>query len=369
MKTKAAVVYQPGKPIEIEELDLAGPRAGQVLVRYHYAGLCHSDIHIQHGDLAARLPMVLGHEGAGIVEDVGPSVTKVKPGDHVVASFIPSCGRCRWCATGQQAICDLGATILDGCLPDGSFPISGPRGSYGAMCMVGTFSQYGTLDESSVVPIRPEIPLDKAALVSCGVPTGWGAAVYSAAVRPGDTVVVIGIGGIGSNAVQGARHAGARYVVAVDPLESKRAKAEEFGATHTVASGAEAIELVQRLTEGVGADSAILTVGLMEPSVVTDGFAAVSKGGTVVLVGLNSFDEQTVELPGSVMVLFKKTVKGTVFGDCNPTYDIPRLLGLYQSGQLKLDELITRSYSLEDVNLGYEDLLAGRNTRGILALD
>jgi S-(hydroxymethyl)glutathione dehydrogenase/alcohol dehydrogenase len=182
-------------------------------------------------------------------------------------------------------------------------------------------------------------------------------------------VVVIGVGGIGSNAVQGARYAGAKYVVAVDPVETKQAKARELGATHAVASGTEAIELVQRLTDGVGADSAILAVDLMRPSVVADGFAAVSKGGTVVLVGLSSVAEQTIELPGSMMVLFKKTLKGTLFGDCNPTYDIPRLLGLYQSGDLKLDELITRTYPLEDVNLGYEDLLAGRNTRGVLVLD
>jgi len=188
-------------------------------------------------------------------------------------------------------------------------------------------------------------------------------------VRAGHVAVVFGVGGIGINAVQGAAYAGARNVVAVDPLANKRDAALAFGATHVVATAEEATALVMDLTRGVGADSAILTVDLMTPEVVAAGFGIVSKGGTVVLTGLNSFDQLTVQLPGSVMTLFKKTVKGTVFGDCNPTTDIPRLLGLYQSGDLKLDELITRTYSLDEINLGYDDLLAGRNIRGVLALD
>ncbi|HEY1703913.1 MAG TPA: NDMA-dependent alcohol dehydrogenase [Trebonia sp.] len=369
MKTKAAVLYEAGQPMEIEELEVAGPRAGQVLVRFHYAGLCHSDVHVQHGDMDARLPMVLGHEGSGIVEDIGPGVDMVKVGDHVVASFIPCCGRCRWCSSGKQSICDLGATILEGCLPDASFPLTGPKGNYGAMCMVGTFSQYGTLDQASVVPIDDQLPLDKAALVSCGVPTGWGSAVNAAEVRPGDTVLVVGIGGIGVNAVQGARFAGARHVVAVDPVPFKRDRARDFGATHSAASGAEAQALIQELTYGVGADSAILAVGLMQPEIVRDGFNTIRKGGTVVVTGLNKFGMDTIDLPGAEMTLFRKTVRGTVFGDCNPRVDIARLLGLYADGLLNLDDLITNTYSLDQVNLGYDDLLAGKNIRGLLTID
>ena len=180
MKTKAAVVYEPGKRIEIEELDLDGPREGEVLIRYTHAGLCHSDIHVAHGDLEARLPMVLGHEGAGIIEEVGPGVTRVKPGDHAVLSFIPNCGVCRYCATGRQSICDMGATILEGYLPGERFPITGPRGQYGAMCMIGTFSQYGVISQTSAVKVDDDLPLDKAVLVGCGVPTGWGSAVNTA---------------------------------------------------------------------------------------------------------------------------------------------------------------------------------------------
>lgn len=366
MKTRAAVVYEPGKPIEIEDLDLDGPKEGEVLIRYTHAGLCHSDVHVAHGDLEARLPMVLGHEGAGVIEEVGPGVSRVQAGDHVVCSFIPNCGTCRWCATGQQAICDMGAKILEGSLPGPRFPLTGPRGEYGAMCMLGTFSQYGTVHQNSVVKVDDDLPLDKAVLVGCGVPTGWGSAVYSADVRPGETVVIYGIGGIGINAVQGAAYAGAKNVIAVDPLENKREKAMELGATHAVSTAEEAQQLAVQLTRGVGAEKAILTVDLMTAEVVGHAFNAVGKGGTVVLVGLNKLTEPTIQLPGTILTLFKKTVKGTLFGDCNPTTDIPKILGLYQSGDLKLDEIITRTYTLDQVNEGYEDLLAGKNVRGVV---
>jgi len=366
MKTKAAVVHEVGKPIDIVELDLDGPKDGEVLIRYTHAGLCHSDVHIQSGDLPGRLPMVVGHEGAGIIEEVGPGVTRVKAGDHVVCSFIPNCGVCHWCATGQQSICDMGATILEGYLPGERFPFTGPKGNYGGMCMLGTFSQYGTIHQNSVVKVDDDLPLDKAVLVGCGVPTGWGSAVNTANVRPGDTVVVFGIGGIGINAVQGARYAGAKNLIAVDPLENKREKAMELGATHAVATAEEAQQLAVDLTRGVGANSAIVTVGVVEQQVVTEAFNAIGKGGVVVLTGLNKLDINNVQLPGSVMTLFRKTVKGSLFGDCNPTTDIPKILGLYQSGDIKLDEIITKTYTLDQVNEGYEDLLNGKNVRGVI---
>jgi len=366
MKTRAAVVYEPGKRIEVEELDLDGPREGEVLIRYTHAGLCHSDIHIAHGDLPARLPMVLGHEGAGIIEEVGAGVTRVAPGDHVVCSFIPNCGVCRYCATGRQSICDMGATILEGYLPGGRFPITGPRGEYGAMCMIGTFSQYGVISQTSAVKVDDDLPLEKAVLVGCGVPTGWGSAVNTANVRPGDTVAIYGIGGIGINAVQGARYAGAKNVVAIDPLENKREKAMELGATHAFATAEEAQEAITEMTRGQGADSAILTVDLMTADVVSAGFNAIGKGGIVVVTGLNKLELPTVTLSGSVLTLFRKTVKGSLFGDCNPTTDIPKILGLYQAGDLKLDEIITQTYTLDEVNEGYEDLLAGKNVRGVI---
>ncbi|MDO9377921.1 MAG: NDMA-dependent alcohol dehydrogenase [Nocardioidaceae bacterium] len=366
MKTQAAVVVEAGKPIEIEELELDKPQAGEVLIRYTHAGLCHSDVHVAHGDLEARLPMVLGHEGAGIIEEVGPGVTRVAVGDHVVCSFIPNCGSCRYCASGQQSICDMGATILEGYLPGERFPITGPRGNYGAMCMLGTFSQYGVIHQNSAVKVDDDLPLEKAVLVGCGVPTGWGAAVNTANVKAGDTVAIFGIGGIGINAVQGARLSGAKNIVVIDPLENKREKAMELGATHAFASAAEAQDKITDLTRGQMADSAILTPGLMTSEIVASGFNAIGKGGTVVLTGLNKLEEQNIELPGSIMTLFRKTLKGSLFGDCNPTTDIPKILGLYQSGDIKLDEIITRTYTLDQVNEGYDDLLAGKNVRGVV---
>jgi alcohol dehydrogenase (nicotinoprotein) len=368
MKTKAAVIVEAGKPFEIETLNLDGPQENEVLIRYSYAGLCHSDLHVLHGDFPARLPLVGGHEGAGVVEDVGPGVSRVKPGDHVVCSFIPSCGVCRWCATGQQAICDWGATILDGYLPPNRFPRTGQRGDYGALCMLGTFSELGTVHQNSVVKVDAHLPLDKAVLVGCGVTTGWGSAVYAADVEPGDTVIVFGIGGIGVNALQGARHAGASTIIAVDPLPYKRQRAMEFGATHAVSTAGEAQVLGHELTWGVGADEAIITVGVVQEPEVTAAFNAIRKGGTVVITGMGRLDELTVQLPSTVMALYKKTVKGTLFGDANPTVDIPKLLKLYDSGELMLDELVTRTYCLDDVNVGYDDMQQGINIRGVIDL-
>jgi len=298
--------------------------------------------------------MVLGHEGAGIIEEIGPGVTRVKPGDHVVLSFIPNCGVCRYCATGRQSICDMGATILEGYLPGERFPMTGPRG------------QYGVISQTSAVKVADDLPLDKAVLVGCGVPTGWGSAVNTANVAPGDTVAIYGIGGIGINAVQGARYAGAKNVIAIDPLENKREKAMELGATHAFATAEEAQAAIADMTRGQMADSAILTVDLMTAEVVSAGFDAIGKGGTVVVTGLNKLEIPTVTLSGSILTLFRKTVKGSLFGDCNPTTDIPKILGLYQAGDLKLDEIITRTYTLDEVNEGYDDLMAGKNVRGVM---
>jgi S-(hydroxymethyl)glutathione dehydrogenase/alcohol dehydrogenase len=366
VKSVAAVLHEAGKPLEIEEIELDGPAEGEVLIRFTHAGLCHSDLHVMQGDIPGWLPMVLGHEGAGVVEEIGPGVNRVAVGDHVVCSFIPSCGTCHWCATGQQAICDMGALTMRGHLPGDRWPITGRAGRYGAMCILGTFSQYGVISQNSAVRIEPDLPLDAAALVGCGVPTGWGSAVHAADVRPGDIVLVFGVGGIGVNAVQAARFAGARYVIAVDPLANKREFAERLGATHSVPDGASAGELARQLSRGLGADKAILTPSTMTAEVVTEAFEATGKASTIVLTSMSNPAEHTLQLPGVLATLYKKTIKGSLFGDCNPTTDIPRLLELYRTGDLKLDELITTRYRLEQVNQGYDDLLAGKNVRGLI---
>lgn len=369
MKTKAAILRDVHQPFDIVELDLDGPREGEVLIKYVAAGLCHSDEHLRHGDIVPRFPIVAGHEGAGIIEEVGPGVTRLKPGDHVICSFLPVCGSCRWCASGKTNICDWGATILDGCMPDGSYRFHLDGQDLGAMCMIGTFAERATIRQESCIKVADDVPLDKAVLIGCGVPTGFGSAVHAAETEVGDTIAIYGVGGIGINAVQGAALAGAANVVAIDPLANKREAAEQLGATHSAATAEEAHELIQQLTHGVGADKAIVTVGVVDSEVTTNAFHAIRKGGTVVITGLADPTKNTIELPGALLTLFEKRIQGSLFGSGDPYKDIPRLVNMYQSGQLKLDELITNTYTLDDVNKGYEDLLNGVNVRGVIIHD
>ncbi|HEX7321684.1 MAG TPA: NDMA-dependent alcohol dehydrogenase [Mycobacterium sp.] len=367
MKTTAAVLRGPEQPFEITELNLDGPSAGEVLIKFSAAGLCHSDLHMTKPGLPVRYPIVGGHEGSGIIEDVGPGVTKVQPGDHVVCCFIPSCGTCRYCSTGRQNLCDMGITIMEGCMPDGTFRFHAGGEDFGGLCMLGTFAERATVSQHSVVKVDDWLPLESAVLVGCGVPTGWASANYAGGVRAGDTVVIYGIGGVGINAVQGAVHAGAKHVVAVDPVAFKRDTATKFGATHAFETADEALAKIAELTWGQMADQALITVGDVHEDVVSAAFSAIGKGGTVVVVGLTGdFAERAVHVSADELALFGKTIKGTLFGGANPQYDIVRLLRLYDAGQLKLDELVTHRYTLEQVNQGYQDLRDGKNIRGII---
>ena len=361
--TRAAVCRKPGQPWEITELELDDPKANEVRVKFHAAGLCHSDDHIQKGDAPMRMPVVGGHEGAGVVESVGPSVTRVKPGDHVTCSFIPACGKCRYCATGRQQLCDAGKDAATGMFPDGTFRFHSGGEDYGGLCVLGTFSQYAVVHEYSVIKIPDEIGFDVAALVACGVPTGWGSAVRAAGVRAGDTVVIYGMGGVGVNAVQGASLAGAKNVVVVDPVAFKREMAPVFGATHTFAGADEAFEFVRETTWGELADHAIITVGILHDEVIANAIKVVGKCGqvTITAVGNGWINEN----PG-MLIGYQRRIQGSIYGGCSPLVDVPRLIGLYQSGDLKLDELITRRYKLDEVNEGYADMLDGKNIRGVI---
>jgi alcohol dehydrogenase (nicotinoprotein) len=237
------------------------------------------------------------------------------------------------------------------------------------MCMLGTFSERAVISENSAIKVDPDLPLDKVVLIGCGVPTGFGSAVHAAATEPGDTIAIYGVGGIGINAVQGAALAGARNVVAIDPLANKREMAEQLGATHSAATAEEAQQLITELTRGVGADKAIVTVGVVDSEVVTNAFHAIRKGGTVVVTGLADPTKNTIELPGAILTLFEKRIQGSLFGSGDPFHDIPRMVELYQAGDLKLDELITSTYTLDQVNQGYQDLLDGKNVRGVILYD
>ncbi|KQS66670.1 NDMA-dependent alcohol dehydrogenase [Modestobacter sp. Leaf380] len=370
MKTRAAVLKQTGTPFEIVELELDEPKANEVLIRFVAAGLCHSDEHLRHGDIVPRFPIVGGHEGAGVIEAVGPGVSRLAVGDHVICSFLPVCGHCRWCSTGKSNLCDMGATILDGCLTDGTYRFHGEGGEdFGGMCMLGTFSERAVISENSAVKVDKDLPLEKVVLIGCGVPTGWGSAVHAAATEAGDTIAIYGIGGIGINSVQGASLAGARNVVAIDPLANKREAAEQMGATHTCETAEEAHELIQQLTNGLGADKAIITVGVVDSAVVSNAVNTIRKGGTVVITGLADPTKNNIELNSAALTLFEKTVKGSLFGSGDPFHDIPKMVELYQSGDLKLDELITTYYTLDEVNQGYDDLVNGKNIRGVIRFD
>jgi NDMA-dependent alcohol dehydrogenase len=369
MKMNAAVLWEPNQDWSVEEVDLDGPQDGEVLVSFEAAGLCHSDHHVRTGDLPAPTPIVGGHEGAGIVQEVGPGVRDLKDGDHVVASFLPACGRCRWCASGQQNLCDQGSMILTGTQLDGTYRRRARDRDVGAACMLGTFAQHATVPETSLVKIDDDLPLSRACLLGCGVTTGWGSAVNTANVSPGDTVVVIGCGGIGSGAIQGARLAGAEKIVVVDIAEGKRDKAFQFGATHFVTSMPEATALVGELTRGVMADSALLTVGLAEGPMIGEALDIVRKGGAVVLTALASMTDVTPTLPMTLFTLFQKRLLGSLYGEANPRADIHRLLSLYREGKLLLDETVTAEYKLNDINEAYDDMLAGRNIRGVIVHD
>ncbi|MEQ8718277.1 MAG: NDMA-dependent alcohol dehydrogenase [Acidimicrobiales bacterium] len=360
------MMWAPSGNFEITEVEVDDPKANEVLVRYEYAGLCHSDEHLRHGDLTIDPPMVGGHEGSGVIEAVGPGVTAVEPGDHIVTSWMPTCGGvCRFCMMGKSNLCDNGQFLMAGTMLDGTQRVHARGMGMGGVDLLGTFSQWNVIPESACVKVDKGLPLDILAITACGVPTGWGSAVYAADTRPGDVVVIYGVGGIGVNAVQGARHAGAEIIVAVDPVEFKRETAAQLGATHTFASAEEAYEFVWPETHGQGADSAIVTVGIVEPGVVSEAFRVIRKAGTVVVTALAN-PETRLEIPSLELTLYEKRLVGSLFGSGNPHQDIRTVIRLWQSGNLKLEELITNRYPLEDVNKGYDDLLAGINIRGIL---
>jgi alcohol dehydrogenase (nicotinoprotein) len=364
--TRAAIARAAHLGWELTELRLDPPKAHEVRVKFLAAGLCHSDDHITNGDAGVRFPVVGGHEGSGIVESVGPGVRRVKPGDRIVCSYIPACGACRPCSTGHQNMCVKGLNAGTGMFLDGTFRFHQGEEDLGGFCTLGTFSQYAVVSEWACIPLPDDIPFEIGALVGCGVPTGWGSAVYAAGVGVGDTVVIFGAGGVGSNAVQGARYAGAKNVVVVDPVPFKREMAMVFGATHAFADAERAREFVVETTWGQLADHAICTPGLVTEEIVNAAVQLVGKGGKVTVTAAGKRGENAVRVHARNLIGYQRQVRGALFGDSNPLYDVPKLLGLYRSGDIKLDELITRKYRLDEVNDAYQDLADGKNIRGVV---
>ncbi len=368
ISSRAALLYGPGQDYKIETVDLDEPRAGEVLVEMRACGLCHSDEHVRTGDLPLpHYPVICGHEGAGEVSQVGDGVTSVAPGDHVAMAFVPSCGSCKSCLAGQAFVCDLGMKLFDtGIITDGRIAHRIGDEPVARYAQLGVFAERQLLAESSVVKVDPDIPWPAVALVSCGVATGFGSAVNRAGVRPGDTVAVLGIGGVGINAVQGARVAGARRIIAVDPVEFKREQALRFGATHVYSSLDDAIAGVGAMTWGEMCDSVICTFGVMRGELLEPALTLTAKCGTCVVTSVAPIAQAQADVNLFMLAMMNKEIKGCLYGSEGPRTQIPRLLSLYRDGILKIDELITETYQLDQVNEGYADIESGRVLRGII---
>ena len=362
---KAAVLHEVGKPLAVEEIGLEEPRAGEVRIKMAAAGVCHSDHHVMVGDIPAPTPIVLGHEGAGVIDAVGSGVTSIKPGDHVVTVWRYSCGTCEPCLTGRPATCIEGARMRrDGTLYDGTTRLHKAGGRIHHFMGISTFSEYAVMSERSVLKIREDMPLAKAALVSCAVATGVGAVINAAKARPGESVAVFGAGGVGLNAVQGAALVGAEPIIAVDLIQGKLEMAKKFGATHLVNSSDEdPVARIREITGGWGAHYAIEAIGVAE--VAAQAFKSLRIGGTAVMVGLEN-PKATIPIPAVSLVLEEKRLVGSLYGSSPPRLEVPRLLELYMTGKLNLDDLLSRAYPLAQINEAYDALLRGEVARSVI---
>lgn len=362
MHTKGAVVRSTGAGWAVETIRLREPGPGEVRVRWHWAGLCYSDLHMER-DSSEPLPKVAGHEGAGIVAAVGAGVTRVQVGDHVAASPIPICGHCRYCVAGRVTLCENAASVHSGA--GGEPRLRGTDDEVmQAHCGLGTIATDGLVSEMSLVPVPRTLPLQVAALISCGVLTGWGAATHIAEVKSGDSVAVIGAGGVGANAIQAARIAGAARIVAIEPRSGRADVLRSLGATDVVGDAAAAAAISRD-----GYEAVLLCVGDLSEEIVTDAFGLTARGGVLVLASLgDDVERRTVHLSGAEIVLAQVRIEGTLMGGSNPLLDIPVIVDLYERGVFRLDELISAEYVLDDINDGFRDLAAGRNLRGLVRL-
>ena len=372
MKTRAAILRAVKTPWSVEEIELDGPREDEVLVRIVAAGLCHSDDHPVQGDMPANLPLIGGHEGAGVVEAVGANVTRVAPGDHVAFSFLPECGVCAPCLAGRPESCvkqieeGTGLQLQDATARHHS---AGTGEDLHLWCSLGTFSERTVVNELQVIKIDPDVPFAAAALVSCGVGTGWGAAVRSSQVQLGDTAVVVGLGGLGMSAVQGFRYAGAANIVGIDPVVGKHALARKLGATHTVASIDEAATVIAGLTDGRMAERGVITIGGPgSGAILASIMALIGRRGRMVLASISPVAQIDVKLSLIDLTMGEKELVGSIYGHGSAERDVPALLALYKAGELDLDSLITAHYSLDQINEGYAAMHAGSNIRGVIDL-
>jgi len=366
-KTGKAVLVREHGTVLVEDVTVDSPGPGEVMVNIKACGVCASDAAALSGKMPLPPPLVLGHEGAGVVEEVGEGVTDLAPGDHVLMSFIPECGTCGFCVDGQGQLCDDHAKVYFS-LPGGGTRVKDASGNplhifSGCGCM----AEYTTVIRNSVVKIDPDLPMDRVCLVACGVLTGVGAALNTAKVHAGSSCAVFGAGGIGLNVIQGCAIAGAEKIIAVDLVDKKLETAQAFGATHTVNPNNDgpAPARIVEITGG-GADYAFECIGA--GPVVTEAFMATRKGGTAVVVGVAGPTDMA-QIPAALIAAQEKHLCGSWFGSGVPRRDYPRLLGLYRANRLKLDELVTNTYSVDDAPRAFEDLKAGVNARGVILFD
>ena len=372
MKIKAAVLYAmdakppfaESRPLSIEEIDLAPPGSGEILVRIGAAGLCHSDLSVINGHRPRPMPMALGHEASGIVEELGQGVTDLERGDHVVLVFVPSCGHCEPCAEGRPALCEPGAAANGaGTLLSGSRRLSrnGQPIHHHLGCSV--FAEYATVSRRSVVRIDRELPLDEAALFGCAVLTGIGAVVNTAQVRAGSTVAIVGLGGVGLASLLGANAAGARQIVAVDLSDAKLELARAMGATHTFnAANPNCKDQIRQATGG-GAAFSFEFAGSVRALELAYGITR--RGGMTITAGLPP-PSATFPLPAVNLVAEERTVKGSYIGTCVPSRDIPRYIDLYRQGKLAVNRLMSGTLKLEDINRGFDLLNEGKAVRQVV---
>lgn len=357
---KAAILYEQKKPLVVEEIEIEDPKQGEVMVKMAAAGVCRSDLSFIEGLWPALLPMVMGHEGAGVVEKIGPGVTLVQPGDHVILSFVPSCGTCRNCTRGKPYLCAAGPSSV---MRDGTTRFKKGEQQLFHQTAVSAFSEHIVTHETAMVKIRDDMPLDKAALIGCGVMTGMGAVINTAKVEPGSCVAVFGCGGVGLNVIQGAALSGAAKIIAVDTLDRKLDMAKGFGATHLVnGSKEDAGAKIREISGGTGADYSFEVVGL--PELVTQAFDATDPGGQAIMVGMPPLGSPITI--NSTALFVGKTLKGALYGSSRFRTDMPALVDLYMGGKVKLDELITRSYPLEKINDAFDAMKKGEVARSII---
>ena len=360
---KAAVLYEVNRPLVIEEIELDPPKAHEVRVRVQAAGICRSDLHYMKGEAILPLPAVLGHEGAGIIEEVGQDVSDLKTGDHVIFSFVSSCGHCSFCVSGRSYLCDNHAATGPNLL-DGTTRLHKGNQRIAHMGKVACFAEQTVVPEVACVRAPDDLPWPQAAFIGCCTTTGVGAAIFAANVRPGSSVAVFGCGGIGLNILLGARLQNASTIIAIDIDEGRLGFARKFGATHFVnAAGENPVQAVKAMTGGRGADYTFEAFGSAET--VRQTYEAVCKGGTAVAVGLSPVGDKA-EIDLTELVRQEKTLKGTYYGSARPTVDMPTMIDLYQTGKLDLDSLIGKIYSLDQINDAYADLEAGSLGRGVI---